>query len=261
MRFAEIEARLGHDATDRIQDSIASAYQGTGARAEGVCALRALLVSMLAAIVTTERHMPVAEQLAAEDGAQLNALVRKIRGMNNPGKPANADGPADRVEHKAWGTQSQRRLVAMPRGARRRTSLTVARVSLARNGYSLASRFGPSSPQAAHRPWAAKPPRSAMSAADPGSESGIGGPATIQGASRSGTAVSRVAWRLKFLHRRLRSALVSVTAVIFVFSISSSIRLDERPSWSADGLEASDLAISTSTTEQQALSEGQALAQ
>jgi hypothetical protein len=79
MRFAEIEILLGVEALSRIEESIVAAYQTAGARPPGLEALRVFLVGMLAAVVTTERHLPTAEQLAAEDAALLNALVRKIK--------------------------------------------------------------------------------------------------------------------------------------------------------------------------------------
>jgi hypothetical protein len=101
MRFTEIEARLGPDATCRIQDSVASAYRAAGAQVEGVSALRALLVAMLATVVTTERHLAVAEQLAAEDAAQLNALVRKIREIA-PHRPATTTPAPAAVAAEAW---------------------------------------------------------------------------------------------------------------------------------------------------------------
>jgi hypothetical protein len=75
---------------------------------------------MLAALVTTKRHLAVAELLAAEDAAQLNALVRKIkeiakRGLSEP------DTGVHRTTSNPRSVPSQRRVVALGMAARRRT--------------------------------------------------------------------------------------------------------------------------------------------
>jgi hypothetical protein len=58
-----------------------------------VRALREFLVGMLAAIVTTKTYLPLSEQLAAEDAAQLNALVRKINEIAPHQRPPPASAP------------------------------------------------------------------------------------------------------------------------------------------------------------------------
>lgn len=87
MTFAQIEDLLGRDVVTRVQGSVRSAYAAAGGGQEGLRAVRGLLVGVLAATVTTRRHLPYAEQLAAEDAAQLNALVRKIKNLAEPAAP------------------------------------------------------------------------------------------------------------------------------------------------------------------------------
>jgi hypothetical protein len=135
MRFSEIEAQLGREATFRIQDSVNSAYRAAGARRDGVNALRQLLVSMLASVVTTERHMPMAEYLAAEDAAQLNALVRLIKDMKECGASVIRVPPADRAASDVGGTPSQGPCATFGLGARRCALVTARRAVHARNGY------------------------------------------------------------------------------------------------------------------------------
>ena len=84
MRFARVEDLLGRDIVDEVQRAVSNAYQTRGADHEAFCALRELLVGMLAALVTSERHLLVAQQLAAEDAAHLNALVRKVQEISMP---------------------------------------------------------------------------------------------------------------------------------------------------------------------------------
>ena len=79
MRFADIESLLGHDTVARVQQAIISAYEASDGDDDAVRALRELLIGMLATIVTTKRSLPRSQQLAAEDAAQLQALVARIR--------------------------------------------------------------------------------------------------------------------------------------------------------------------------------------
>jgi hypothetical protein len=96
MRFARVEDLLGRDVVDEVQRAVGNAYQTRCADHDAFCALRELLVGMLAALVTSERHLPVAQQLAAEDAAHLNALVRKIQEISMPPVAAAANPATDR---------------------------------------------------------------------------------------------------------------------------------------------------------------------
>jgi hypothetical protein len=96
MRFARVEDLLGRDVVDEVQRAVGNAYQTRCADHDAFCALRELLVGMLAALVTSERHLLVAQQLAAEDAAHLNALVRKIQEISGPPVVATAHSAEDR---------------------------------------------------------------------------------------------------------------------------------------------------------------------
>jgi hypothetical protein len=96
MRFARVEDLLGRDIVDEVQRAVSNAYQTRGADHEAFCALRELLVGMLAALVTSERHLLVAQQLAAEDAAHLNALVRKVQEISMPPTTAAAHPATER---------------------------------------------------------------------------------------------------------------------------------------------------------------------
>ena len=90
MKFEDIECIIGHDAITQIESTIASILRASEGDHNTVCALRELLVGMLAAIVTTKTYLPVSEQLAAEDAAKLNALVGKIKEITPPQPSAQA---------------------------------------------------------------------------------------------------------------------------------------------------------------------------
>ena len=100
MRFAEIENLLGPETLSSIEQNVTAAYQAAGTDHEAFRALREFLVGLLAALVTTERHLPSAEQFAAEDAQQLNALVRKIKSISQSAA-ATADAPSD-TEATRW---------------------------------------------------------------------------------------------------------------------------------------------------------------
>ncbi len=114
MRFSRVEDLLGRDTVDEIQRAVGNAYQTRCADYAGFCALRELLVGMLAALVTSERHLPVAQQLAAEDAAQLNALVRKIQEISRSPIAAAAHPAAERD----FASRSPATTVAANRGRR-----------------------------------------------------------------------------------------------------------------------------------------------
>jgi hypothetical protein len=79
MKFEDIQSLLGQETITGFQSTIASVLESAGGDHDTVCALRELLVSMLAAIVTTTTYLQQSEQLAAEDATQLIALVRKTK--------------------------------------------------------------------------------------------------------------------------------------------------------------------------------------
>jgi hypothetical protein len=79
MKFEDIQNLLGQETIRGLQSVIASALESSGGDHDTFCALRELLVSMLAAIVTTKTYLRQSEQLAAEDATQLIALVRKVK--------------------------------------------------------------------------------------------------------------------------------------------------------------------------------------
>ena len=79
MKFKDIASLLGHEAITEIEGAIASVLRASDGDHDTVRALREFLVGMLAAVVTTKTYLPLSERLAAEDAAQLNALVRKIK--------------------------------------------------------------------------------------------------------------------------------------------------------------------------------------
>jgi hypothetical protein len=124
MRFATIEEVLGRDTVNSIHHAVRDAYQTRCGDQSGLCALRELLVGVLAAVVTTERHIAVAQQLAAEDAAKLNALVRTIQEMRSP-QPSTTIPSAGRevrppVTMTLAAHRSRRALLASPRRAGRR---------------------------------------------------------------------------------------------------------------------------------------------
>jgi hypothetical protein len=79
MKFEDIQNLLGHETIMGLQSTIASALESSGGDHDTFCALRELLVSMLAALATTKTYLQQSEQLAAEDATQLIALVRKTK--------------------------------------------------------------------------------------------------------------------------------------------------------------------------------------
>jgi len=89
MRFKDMETLLGQETITHIQGAIASALHASNGDHDTVCALREFLVGMLASIVTTKTYLPQSQQLAAEDAAQLYALVRKIKEIA-PHQPATS---------------------------------------------------------------------------------------------------------------------------------------------------------------------------
>jgi hypothetical protein len=90
MTFEDMESVLGYETVTAIQRAIASTLQASDGDHHTVAALRGFLVSMLAAIVTTKTYLPHAQRLAAEDAAQLKALVVRIKeiGRHRPVTPA-----------------------------------------------------------------------------------------------------------------------------------------------------------------------------
>jgi hypothetical protein len=87
MTFEDIQNLLGQETITGLQSAIASALESSGGDHDAFCALRELLVSTLAAIVTTKTYLQQSEQLAAEDATQLIALVRKTKEIT-PQQPA-----------------------------------------------------------------------------------------------------------------------------------------------------------------------------
>jgi hypothetical protein len=87
MKFEDIQDLLGQETITGLQSAIASALESSGGDHDAFCALRGLVVSMLAAIVTTKTYLQQSEQLAAEDATQLIALVRKTKEIT-PQQPA-----------------------------------------------------------------------------------------------------------------------------------------------------------------------------
>jgi hypothetical protein len=87
MKFEDIHNLLGQETIRGLQSTIVSALESSGGDHRAFCALRELLVSMLAALVTTKTYSQQSEQLAAEDAAQLIALVRKTKEIT-PQQPA-----------------------------------------------------------------------------------------------------------------------------------------------------------------------------
>jgi hypothetical protein len=87
MKFGDIQNLLGQETITGLHNTIASALEASDGDHDTVCALRELLVSMLAAIMTTKTYLQQSEQLAAEDAAQLIALVRKTKAIT-PQQPA-----------------------------------------------------------------------------------------------------------------------------------------------------------------------------
>jgi hypothetical protein len=132
MRFARIEEVLGRDAVKEVQRAVGIAFQTRCADHDGFCALRELLVGLLAAVVTTQRHIALAQLLAAEDAAQLNALVRKIQEVNAPQPstvPITSVGCATQSPASTATTaadRSRRALLVSPRRARPRPHLAGA---------------------------------------------------------------------------------------------------------------------------------------
>jgi hypothetical protein len=95
VRFAEIENLLGPETLFNIEQNVTAAYEAAGDDHDGFRALREFLIGLLAAVVTTERHLSSAEQFAAEDAMQLNALVRKIKSISQPAEGAPFEAPSD----------------------------------------------------------------------------------------------------------------------------------------------------------------------
>jgi hypothetical protein len=95
VRFAEIENLLGPETLSNIEQNVTAAYEAAGDDQDGFRALREFLIGLLAAVVTTERHLPSAERFAAEDAMQLNALVKKIKSISRPAGGAVLEEPSD----------------------------------------------------------------------------------------------------------------------------------------------------------------------
>jgi hypothetical protein len=118
VRFAEIENLLGPETLSNIEQNVTAAYQAAGGDHDGFRALREFLIGLLAAVVTTERHLASAEQFAAEDAMQLNSLVRKIKSISQPLSAARFEEPTD-DEAAGWpigGVGWKPRLVSAVRG-------------------------------------------------------------------------------------------------------------------------------------------------
>jgi hypothetical protein len=79
MTLEGMESALGYETVTAIQRAIVSTLQASDGDHHTVHALREFLVCMLAAILTTKTYLPHSQRLAAEDAAQLKALVARIR--------------------------------------------------------------------------------------------------------------------------------------------------------------------------------------
>jgi hypothetical protein len=87
MRFRDIESLLGEETVAQFESLVASALSAPRGGDDKVCALRELLVAMLAAIVTTKAYLPQSERLATADATRLQDLVAAILRIHG-GRPA-----------------------------------------------------------------------------------------------------------------------------------------------------------------------------
>jgi hypothetical protein len=78
MKFRAIESLLGEETVAQFESLVASALSASSGDDERVCALRELLVALLAGIVTTKTYLAQSERLASEDAARLRDLVATI---------------------------------------------------------------------------------------------------------------------------------------------------------------------------------------